>query len=245
MTTFTVSDTWADQGDVEGTVTFTPYPAGVGDPIVAQITDGVLAANLLVGAVVGVQYAVAFTDVMWNGWPAEIGGLAFPAPTTSKTISLRALAPNLQAVIRHPLTPPAAAGSDGWRSFAAATAQSISLSNTPAYLSEIGQEVVMPASGAVVMTWSCWIVAPTPAQIVAYTSFGDEDDVNGQPDQWIFDSTFPSPSGSFRISVTQFIDATPGAQCEIIPQLTSDQVDTQVVIDPSGYPAWSIVEPQY
>lgn len=98
MATFTVSDSWTDQGTISGTVTFF---TAAGNATVASITNSALSATLHVG----VQYAAVFTHITWNGWPAAIQPIGFVGETT-ETVSLRALG-GLSATLSYPFQPPA------------------------------------------------------------------------------------------------------------------------------------------
>lgn len=108
MTTFTVLDSWADFGTVSGTVTFTPFPARTGSPVVAQLSNSTLSVALPVGNVTGIQqYLASFSNVTLNGFAAKINPFSFPAALTPSTVSMRGLSANLAPVASLPLQPPA------------------------------------------------------------------------------------------------------------------------------------------
>lgn len=108
MTTFTVADTWVDDGVVNGTVTFTPYPPfGTGGVVTASIVNSVLSATLPVAAADNIRYTAVFSGVTLNGFAAQIANIGFPAPEISTTVSLRALSVSMVPVVTFPLQPPA------------------------------------------------------------------------------------------------------------------------------------------
>lgn len=244
MTTFAVSDSWADQGIVSGTVTFTPLPEGTGEPVVARIVNSVLSTDLPIGSEdSGVQeYAAQFDDMNYNGFVADAQSFAFNAPVASETVSLRALNPDLKVLVSSPIRPPVPVGVQ------AVTAQGVYSTAVTDQLDipECTQSFVVPPSGSVVVTYSVWVEVVTAASLVMSCQWSDTAGASGLPYDFLGDND-GNTSAPLRATATQVITGmTPGSTATLQPQITSDQNDTTIHIDPTnGYNAYSVVQPVY
>lgn len=245
MTTFTVSDSWVDQGSVNAVVTFTPYPPGVGSPVVGHIVDSVLSVDLPLAHVPEVQYAAVFTDVTLNGFAANIPPFSFQAPISPVTVSMRSVSNRLKAEVTFPLEPPALVDG-GFRSVNhAISASTLSLGSSTVALTGCTQTIVVPASGKVVVTYSCWVHPTSSCQIIASCAYSDTNGVTGQVYDWDPDAN-AATTKPYRLFAQQIITGlTPGAHATLTPQLSSTVNDTVVNIDPAGYNCYSIIEPVY
>jgi hypothetical protein len=83
--TFTVSGSWTFPDPVSGTVLFVPEPETSGTPVVATITNGLLAATL---PVIEGSYAVVFLGVARNGLPGTIKRFSFESPSADTSVNL-------------------------------------------------------------------------------------------------------------------------------------------------------------